>query len=101
MIDETREPGPAEAVESEAGEGESELDAARRQAEEYLSDLRRLAADFDNYRKRVARDTELQSTRATESLVPLATVTVFLCLDLEPSATTSPCPAPGLTGRWT
>ena len=69
MIDETREPGPAEAVEPEAGEGDSELDAARRQAEEYLSDLRRLAADFDNYRKRVTRDTELQSTRATESLV--------------------------------
>ena len=69
MIDETREPGPAETAEPEAGEGEPELDAARRQAEEYLSDLRRLAADFDNYRKRVARDTELQASRATESLV--------------------------------
>jgi molecular chaperone GrpE len=69
VTDETREPQPAEAVEAEAGEGESELDEARRQAEEYLSDLRRLAADFDNYRKRVARDTEVQATRATESLV--------------------------------
>jgi len=67
VTDETREPQPAEAVAAE--DGEAELDAARRQAEEYLSDLRRLAADFDNYRKRVARDTELQSTRATESLV--------------------------------
>jgi molecular chaperone GrpE len=48
---------------------ESELDEARRVAEEYLADLRRLAADFDNYRKRVARDQAAQASRATESLV--------------------------------
>src|SRR3954468_9229314 len=46
-----------------------ELAEARRQAEEYLSDLRRVAADFDNYRKRMARDAQSQVTRATESLV--------------------------------
>ena len=46
-----------------------ELDDARRKAEEYLADLRRVAADFDNYRKRVARDAELQAVHAAESLV--------------------------------
>jgi molecular chaperone GrpE len=48
---------------------ESELDQARRAADEYLADLRRLAADFDNYRKRVARDAEGQAARAAQSLV--------------------------------
>ena len=48
---------------------EVELDAARTRAEEYLADLRRVAADFDNYRKRVARDAQAQATRAAESLV--------------------------------
>ncbi len=48
---------------------EVELEAARTRADEYLADLRRVAADFDNYRKRVARDAEAQSTRAAESLV--------------------------------
>jgi molecular chaperone GrpE len=64
-------PNPETAAEAEVTEDavESELDEARRRAEEYLSDLRRLAADFDNYRKRVARDAELQSAHAAESLV--------------------------------
>jgi molecular chaperone GrpE len=48
---------------------EQELEKARGRAEEYLSDLRRVAADFDNYRKRVTRDAQAQSTRAAESLV--------------------------------
>jgi molecular chaperone GrpE len=48
---------------------DAELEAANRRAEEYLNDLRRLAADFDNYRKRVARESEVQASRATESLV--------------------------------
>ena len=48
---------------------EADLDEARRKAEEYLADLRRVAADFDNYRKRVIRDAEVQATRAAESLV--------------------------------
>ena len=48
---------------------EADLADANRRAEEYLNDLRRLAADFDNYRKRVARESEMQASRATESLV--------------------------------
>jgi molecular chaperone GrpE len=48
---------------------EAELDAARRKADEYLDDLRRLAADFDNYKKRIARDAEAQALAASASLV--------------------------------
>ena len=48
---------------------EQQLADANERAEEYLNDLRRLAADFDNYRKRVARESEMQASRATESLV--------------------------------
>jgi len=58
-----------ESAEFEAGELESELGEARRRAEEYLIDVRRVAADFDNYRKRVARDSEAQVQRAAESIV--------------------------------
>jgi molecular chaperone GrpE len=44
----------------------AELEAER---DERLADLQRVAADFDNYRKRVARDQESLVTRAHESLV--------------------------------
>ncbi len=56
---------PAAAAEPEL----SELEQARRQADEYLADLRRVAADFDNFRKRVARDAEDQSRRAIEGIM--------------------------------
>src|SRR5213075_49268 len=36
---------------------------------EYLSDLKRMAADFENYRKRAARDQEALVARAHERLV--------------------------------
>jgi molecular chaperone GrpE len=62
-------PDPESVVDEEVAGAGSELEEARRQAEEYLADLRRVAADFDNYRKRVARDAEMQVARATESLV--------------------------------
>ena len=62
-------PGPEAAGADMADVVESELEQARRAADEYLADLRRVAADFDNYRKRVARDAEAQATRAAESLV--------------------------------
>jgi molecular chaperone GrpE len=48
---------------------ERDLADARRRADEYLSALQRTAADFDNYRKRVARDAADQAVRAAESLV--------------------------------
>jgi molecular chaperone GrpE len=40
-----------------------------RERDERTDDLKRVAAEFDNYRKRVARDQELTAARATESLV--------------------------------
>jgi molecular chaperone GrpE len=43
-----------------------ELEAER---DEYLADLQRVAAEFENYRKRVARDQENLATRAHERLV--------------------------------
>jgi molecular chaperone GrpE len=45
------------------------LAEAVEQRDEYLRDLQRLAADFDNYRKRVARDQEALVARAHERLV--------------------------------
>jgi molecular chaperone GrpE len=40
-----------------------------KERDEYLADLRRVAADFDNYRKRVARDQQSLVSRAHERLV--------------------------------
>jgi molecular chaperone GrpE len=48
---------------------ESELAAAEAQRDEYLADLQRLAADFDNYRKRALRDQQAFAARAAERLV--------------------------------
>jgi molecular chaperone GrpE len=39
------------------------------QRDEYLDSLRRLQADFDNYRKRVQKDTEMAADRAAEKLI--------------------------------
>ena len=48
---------------------EERLQAAEAKAEEHLNDLKRLAAEFDNYRKRVARDQESLAARAHERLM--------------------------------
>ena len=45
------------------------LAAAEAKAQEHLDDLKRLAAEFDNYKKRTAREQASLSTRATERLV--------------------------------
>src|SRR5919109_1986775 len=45
------------------------LAAAEARAEEHLDDLRRLAAEFENYKKRTAREQAALSARATERLV--------------------------------
>jgi molecular chaperone GrpE len=42
---------------------------AEAQRDQYLDDLQRLAADFDNYRKRVARERDALVTRAHAGLV--------------------------------
>ena len=78
---EVREPW-SEATEGEAEaspqgeEGEASaspapdpLAEAEAQRDEYLADLQRLAADFDNYRKRALRDQQAFASRAAERLV--------------------------------
>lgn len=47
----------------------TELQVARSEATSYLDDLRRVAADFDNYRKRSTRESSVMHERATENLV--------------------------------
>lgn len=59
---ERREPTPLEAALARLAEAEAKRD-------EYLADLQRVAADFDNFRKRVARDREALVARAGERLV--------------------------------
>jgi molecular chaperone GrpE len=66
--------GEATAGEATAGEAEAlpapdPLAAAEAQRDEYLADLQRLAADFDNYRKRAVRDQQAFAVRATERLI--------------------------------
>lgn len=57
--------GPEEAVEMLLGE----LAVARGEATTYLDDLKRVAADFDNYRKRTMREQGTMFDRATEKVV--------------------------------
>ena len=59
------------ADEVEAGEDAiaSELEKARAEAESYLDDLRRLQADFDNYRKRTLREQTARAASASQALV--------------------------------
>ena len=47
----------------------SEVATARGDATSYLDDLKRVAADFDNYRKRSLRDQAVMHERATEKVV--------------------------------
>ena len=49
--------------------GDDRLAAAEAKAQEHLDDLKRLAAEFENYKKRTAREQAALSTRATERLV--------------------------------
>ena len=74
------EPGEAEddaeALDEIDAEIEAEEDAiaadlakARAEAESYLDDLRRLQADFDNYRKRTLREQTARAASASQALV--------------------------------
>jgi molecular chaperone GrpE len=66
-----REVPPANSGESDSNElsVEERLAEADARAEEHLNDLKRLAAEFDNYRKRAARDQESLVARAAERVV--------------------------------
>jgi molecular chaperone GrpE len=48
---------------------EDPLEVVTRERDEYLDTLQRLKAEFDNYRKRVARDQQELAARAHERLV--------------------------------
>ena len=56
---------PEEAVAMLLGE----LHDSRAEASAFLDDLKRVAADFDNYRKRTTRENEVMLHRATEKVV--------------------------------
>ncbi|HJW59434.1 MAG TPA: nucleotide exchange factor GrpE, partial [Actinomycetota bacterium] len=47
----------------------ADLEKARAEAESYLDDLRRLQADFDNYRKRTLREQTARAAAASQALV--------------------------------
>jgi len=61
----------AEEVPSADADGTTPDDLARLEAErdEYLNHYRRVAAEFDNYKKRIARDQQATIQRATERIV--------------------------------
>ena len=58
-----------EALETELAAYQRRLDEVETARDEHLNDLQRLAADFDNFRKRAARDQENLVARAHERLV--------------------------------
>jgi molecular chaperone GrpE len=57
------------AVDETAPDLEARLAEAEAKRDEYLRDLQRVAADFDNFRKRSAREQEAMSARAGERIV--------------------------------
>ena len=60
---------PDNQAEQAVAELEERLALLERERDEYLADLKRVAADFDNFRKRAARDHESLVSRAHERLV--------------------------------
>jgi molecular chaperone GrpE len=60
-------PSPGAAEDEE--QLQARLEAAEARADEHLNDLKRLAAEYENYRKRAARDQESLIARAHERLV--------------------------------
>ena len=59
----------ADVVEAEEDAIAADLEKARAEAESYLDDLRRLQADFDNYRKRTLREQTARTASASQALV--------------------------------
>ena len=63
------EDGAEAAAEIEEDAIAADLEKARAEAESYLDDLRRLQADFDNYRKRTLREQTARAASASQALV--------------------------------
>jgi molecular chaperone GrpE len=59
----------AAAMAADGGAIAADLGAARAEAESYLDDLRRLQAEFDNYRKRMMREQTARVASASQALV--------------------------------
>jgi len=71
-VGELIEEGPAEVAEVAEAAGrdlQAELVKAQGEAERHLDDLRRLKADFENYRKRVLREQTARAQSASQALV--------------------------------
>jgi molecular chaperone GrpE len=66
---EVTERADEEAAAAEGTAIAADLGAARAEAESYLDDLRRLQADFDNYRKRTLREQTARAASASQALV--------------------------------
>jgi len=60
---------PGDEVEAEEDAIAADLAKAKAEAESYLDDLRRLQADFDNYRKRTLREQTARTASASQALV--------------------------------
>ena len=70
MTDEQVQQEEEEESESPEQQGqEVDADALAAERDQYLDQLRRVAADFENFRKRAARDQQQLVTRAAERLV--------------------------------
>jgi molecular chaperone GrpE len=67
--DEAAEGEATDVVEAEEDAIAADLEKARAEAESYLDDLRRLQADFDNYRKRTLREQTARTASASQALV--------------------------------
>ena len=67
-LPDTGEPGDT-AAQGPPQSRDSRLAAAEAQRDEYLADLQRVAAEYENYRKRAARDQERLVAHAHERLV--------------------------------
>lgn len=63
------EAGDAAAEARGEREPEGELEVLRRERDELVADLKRVHADFENFRKRIMREQALHMERATEQLV--------------------------------
>jgi molecular chaperone GrpE len=79
--DTANEAAPAEVPEEDTPAEVDPLLAALRQRDEYLEALQRLQADFENYRKRVARTSEEVAARVAGDLV-VKLLTVLDAFDL-------------------
>jgi molecular chaperone GrpE len=64
-----REVPPAPGVPSSQADNEAKLEALSAERDEYLDQLKRVAAEFENFRKRTARDQADFAARASERLV--------------------------------